>query len=103
MNQSSDRRDNPAAAPDDFERNAESRLKAIEEADRPGEYAIRLGASNPPFDCEIFSADYRSRLPNGDPAREASELREYGTEASLKTMAAANMACLTVLGISQPH
>lgn len=101
MNQSSDRRDNPAGAPDEFERNAESRLRAIDEADRPGDYAIRLGASNPPFDCEIFSPDYRSRLPKDDPARKASELREYGTEASLKTMAAAHMACLAVLGIPQ--
>lgn len=73
----------------------------IEEADQSGGYAIRLGASNPPFDCEIFSPDYRSRLPKSDPARQASELREYGSEASLKTMAAAHTACLAVLGISQ--
>jgi hypothetical protein len=103
MNQPPDRRENPAAAPDEVECNAESRLKAIDEADRPGEYAIRLGASNPPFDCEIFSPDYRSRLPVDDPARKVSQLREYGTEASLKTMKAANKACLSVLGISQTH
>gem|GEM_PF-5524110 len=86
---------------DQLERHAESRLKAIEEADRTGSYAIRLGASNPPFDCEIFSPDYRSRLPKADLDRESKPLREYGTKASLKTMEAAHAACLKVLGIPQ--
>ena len=103
MNQPPDRRDNPAGASDGLGRNAVSRLKAIDEADRLNEYAIRLGASNPPFDCEIFSADYRSRLPKNDPTRQASELREYGSEVSLRTMTAANTACLAVLGIPQPR
>lgn len=103
MTQPLDRSDNRAAEPDTFELEAESRLRAIDEADRPGEYAIRLGASNPPFDCEIFSPDYRSRLPEDDPARQSHELREYGTEASLRTMEAAHAACLQVLGISQPR
>jgi hypothetical protein len=88
----------PAEA-DEFERYAESRLKAIEEADRPGTFAIRLGASNPPFDCEIFSPDYRARLPK-PPQADASP-REYGTKISLKTMEAAHAACLKSLGISQ--
>jgi len=89
--------------PDDSERDAELRLRAIEEADRPNELAIRLGASNPPFDCEIFSPDYRSELPKDDPARQSSELREYGSKASLATMAAAHRACLKALGITQTH
>jgi hypothetical protein len=96
-----DPRENSTPTGDEFERHAESRLKAIEKADRPGTFAIRLGASNPPFDCEIFSPDYRSRLPKTDPARKGKVLREYGTEDSLKTMQAANEACLKVLGISQ--
>lgn len=91
----------PSAEPDELERHAESRLKAIEEADRTGFYATRLGASNPPFDCEIFSPDYRARLPKNDPALKGLSVREYGTEASLKTMEAAHEACLKVLGISQ--
>jgi hypothetical protein len=100
MNQAPDHRESPDTTPGELERYTESRLKAIEEADRPGGYAIRLGASNPPFDCEIFSPDYRSRLPKNDPARKRSPLREYGTQASLDTMKAAHNACLKVLGIS---
>lgn len=95
-----DHRENPAEASDEFERSVESRLKAIQEADRTGGYAIRLGASNPPFDCEIFSPDYRSRLPKGDPARETNLPREYGSTASLETMEAAHTACLKALGIT---
>lgn len=103
MSQPAENRDTPAM-PDEFERQAISRLEAIQEADKPRGYAIRIGASNPPFDCEIFSPDYRSRLPDDDPARElGSPLREYGTEASLKTMEAAHRACLEVLGISLPE
>jgi hypothetical protein len=103
MSQPADNRGNPAAKPDEFERQAMSRLKAIQEADKPQGYAIRIGASNPPFDCEIFSPDYRSKLPKDDPARKRGPLREYGTEASLRTMDAAHKACLKVLGISLPQ
>lgn len=103
MSQAADNREVPVATPDDFEREAMSRLRAIEEADRPSGYAIRIGASNPPFDCEIFSPDYRSKLPEDDPARKRGPLREYGTEASLRTMEAAHRACLKVLGISLPQ
>jgi hypothetical protein len=103
MNPPAENRDTPAATPDEFERHALSRLKAIQEADKPRGYAIRIGASNPPFDCKIFSPDYRSELPEDDPARQRGPLREYGTEASLRTMEAAHNACLQVLGISLPQ
>lgn len=98
-----DHHDPPAGEPERFALDAESRLRVIDEADRPGGNAIQLGASNPPFDCEIFSPDYRSRLPVDDPIRKANQPRVYGSEASLKTMAAAHSACLSVLGISQPQ
>lgn len=103
MSQPENNGETPAPTPDQFERQAMSRLKAIQEADKPHGYAIRIGASNPPFDCEIFSPDYRSKLPKNDPARKRGPLREYGTEASLKTMEAAHRACLKVLGISLPQ
>lgn len=103
MNQPAENREIPAVTPDEFERHALSRLNAIREADKPRGYAIRIGASNPPFDCKIFSPDYRSELPANDPARQREPLREYGTEASLKTMEAAHKACLRVLGISSPQ
>lgn len=83
----------------------ESRNRAVREADATSAYAIRLGASNPPFDCDIFSPDYRYRLPESDPVRiraeQAEELREYGSPASSGSMRAAHEACLAVLGVSQ--
>ena len=68
-----------ASAAAELSSSLESRRKAVRDADMTSAYAIRLGASNPPFDCEIFSPDYRGRLPEEDPVRaQGGKLREYG-------------------------
>ncbi len=84
----------------EFTASLKSRREAARAADTTSAYAIQLGASNPPFDCEIFSPDYRGRLPENDPIRRrGGALREYGTPESMQAMKAAHNACLVALGI----
>ena len=73
-------------------------VQEVEDYLRPSPGAIVLGAAvYPPGANEIFSPDYRAELPPGHPVRvaaeERGEIREYGSAASLATMAAANKAC----------
>jgi hypothetical protein len=104
MAESDDKAQQPKTVGETFTTSLESRRQTVREADTTSAYAIRLGASNPPFDCEIFSPDYRGRLPEGDPVRErAGALREFGTRESLRTMEAAHHACLVALGVPGLH
>lgn len=71
------------------------RQRALRAADATSPYAIRLGASNAPVDCAIFSSDYRLRLPEGDPVREiGGGVSQEGPEADLRAMQAAHRAGL---------
>lgn len=47
---------------------------AFQEAIRVPEGAIMLGASNMPYDPEIWSPDWRTRLPNGHPVKEEARM-----------------------------
>ncbi len=71
------------------------RGRAVRAADATSPYAIRLGASNAPVDCTIFSSDYRLRLPADDPVRQiGGGVDREEPEADLQAMRAAHRAGL---------
>jgi hypothetical protein len=77
-------------AAEELAKTLEVRGRTVRAADAVSPYAIRLGASNAPADCAIFSNDYRDRLPKGDPVRSLGGSPSRDQSSDLRAMRAAH-------------